>query len=76
MKPCIKRHDPRPEYVRALIGDVPKRLALAEGLGLDERTLRNYASGFTTMPYAVQYLIEASVGISAVRRARKEAGAP
>jgi hypothetical protein len=76
MKPCIKRHDPRPAYVHALIGSPAHRHALADLLGLDERTLRNYGNGFTEMPYPVQFMIEASVGISAVRRARKEAGKP
>jgi hypothetical protein len=65
MKPDASRHDPRPEYLRALIerAGVSQRVA-AGRLGIDERTMRYYLADpdsparHTPAPYTVQFALE------------------
>ncbi|MGV8863243.1 MAG: helix-turn-helix domain-containing protein [Pseudomonas sp.] len=63
-QPDSAHHDPRPEYLRALLeqAGVSQREA-ARRIGISERTLRYYvsdpASGdYRAAPYPVQYAIE------------------
>lgn len=69
MKPDASRHDPRPEYLRALLqqAGVSQRQA-ASLLGISERMMRYYLSGERPgpggqavpclAPYTVQFALE------------------
>jgi len=64
MKPDASRHDPRPEYLRALLTEagLSQREAAAR-LGVDPRTMRYYlatedAQRRAAAPYCVQYALE------------------
>jgi hypothetical protein len=64
VKPDASRHDPRPEYLRALLAeaDVSQRAA-AERIGISERLMRYYlapesSSDRRVAPYPVQYTLE------------------
>lgn len=64
MKPDASRHDPRPEYLRALIADAGlSQRAAAHLLGIDQRTMRYYLAAEDSVrrasaPYCVQYALE------------------
>lgn len=64
MKPDASRHNPRPEYLRALIekAELSQRAA-AEQIGISERLLRYYLAPESVAerriaPYPVQYALE------------------
>ena len=63
MKPDATRHDPRPEYIRALIeqAGLSQREA-ARRIGVSERMMRYYVStdpaSYRSAPYSVQYALE------------------
>lgn len=64
MKPDASRHDPRPEYLRALLSEagLPQREA-ARRIGISERLMRYYLAPETAedrriAPYPVQYALE------------------
>ncbi|QEE24570.1 helix-turn-helix transcriptional regulator [Rhodanobacter glycinis] len=64
MKPDASRHNPRPEYLRALLDQagVSQREA-ARRIGISERLLRYYLAPETAAdrrvaPYPVQYALE------------------
>ena len=64
MKPDASRHDPRPDYLRALLVEagVSQREA-ARRIGISERLLRYYLAPETAedrriAPYPVQYALE------------------
>lgn len=64
MKPDASRHDPRPDYLRALLDQagVSQREA-ARRIGISERLLRYYLAPETAedrrvAPYPVQYALE------------------
>ena len=59
MKPDATRHDPRPEYVRALIAQsgLSQREA-ARRIGVSERVMRYYCAGEREPPYPVQFALE------------------
>ena len=65
MKPDASRHDPRPEYLRALVtqSGLTQR-EVARRLGISARLLRYYVTdpgsghGFRVAPYPVQYALE------------------
>jgi hypothetical protein len=64
MKPDASKHDPRPDYLRALIerAGLTQRAA-AQQLGLGDRILRYYlapkhAADRRIAPYVVQYALE------------------
>ena len=60
IKPDATRHDPRPEYIRALIArsGLSQREA-ARRIGISERVMRYYVSGVDerAAPYPVQYAL-------------------
>lgn len=64
MKPDATLHDPRPEYLRALLADAGmSQRASAEKLGIHERMMRYYLypEGHPQRrpaPYLVQYALE------------------
>ncbi len=64
MTPDASRHDPRPEYLRALLADTGlSQRAAAIRIGISERLLRYYlapesAADRRIAPYPVQYTIE------------------
>jgi len=63
MKPNASHHDPRPEYLRALIAaaGLSQRQA-ASLIGVSERMMRYYLStdpdGWRPAPYCVQFALE------------------
>jgi len=64
MKPDASRHDPRPEYLRALLDQagMTQREA-ARRIGISERLMRYYlapesAKDRRVAPYPVQYALE------------------
>lgn len=63
MKPHASKHDPRPEYIRALVarGGLSQRQA-ARQIGISERMMRYYlATGdadHRPAPYPVQFCLE------------------
>lgn len=63
MKPDATKHDPRPEYLRALLdrAAVSQREA-ARCIGVSERMMRYYlapdAADYRPCPYAVQFALE------------------
>lgn len=62
--PDATNHDPRPDYLRALIGRSGlSQRACALRLGIDPRTLRYYLQRedhptYRAAPYVIQYAIE------------------
>lgn len=62
MKPDSARHDPRPEYLRALVGraGITQEQA-ARAMAINPRTLRRYldAGDKQRAPYLVQFALEA-----------------
>lgn len=64
MKPDASRHDPRPEYLRALVADAGlTQRAAAERIGISARLLRYYLADETVIdrriaPYPVQFALE------------------
>ena len=64
MKPDPAKHDPRPEYIRALLHQAGLTQAQgAETAGVTARMMRRYVctdkdGAFTPVPYSVQYLLE------------------
>ncbi len=64
MKPDASRHDPRPEYLRALLASSGlSQRGASRRIGISERTMRYYLSDPTSgdyraAPYAVQYAME------------------
>ena len=58
--PDARWHRPDPNYLRELLerANLSQRAA-ARLLGMDERTMRYYASGRTPLPYATQFCLEA-----------------
>lgn len=69
MKPDATRHDPRPEYLRALLDEAGlSQRAAARQIGIGERTMRQYLAGSRRLvdgreipclaPYPVQYALE------------------
>jgi len=65
MTPDATRHDPRPEYLRALIeaAGISQRAA-AQRIGISDRLLRYYitdpaAGEHRVAPYPVQFALEA-----------------
>jgi transcriptional regulator with XRE-family HTH domain len=64
MKPDASKHDPRPEYLRALLerAGLSQRQA-AMKLGISDRVMRYYVSDVSSStyrpaPYPVQYALE------------------
>ncbi|KZC17033.1 hypothetical protein RHOFW104R8_13410 [Rhodanobacter sp. FW104-R8] len=63
VKPDASRHDPRPEYLRALIEKSGlSQVECARLLGIDGSTMRRYLASRTATakpaPYPVQYALE------------------
>ena len=64
MKPDAARHDPRPEYLRALVEQSGlSQRACARQIGIGERLLRYYlapddAADRRIAPYPVQFALE------------------
>jgi hypothetical protein len=64
MTPDAARHDPRPDYLRALLqqAGVSQRAA-ARRIGISERVMRYYladeSADYRPAPYPVQFAIEA-----------------
>lgn len=64
MKPDASRHDPRPEYIRALLAQAElSQRAAAERIGISARLLRYYLAPETAAdrrvaPYPVQFALE------------------
>lgn len=66
-QPDASRHDPRPEYLRALIEKSGlSQVACARLIGVDGSTMRRYLATGTTSareaPYPVQYALEGLAG--------------
>ena len=64
MTPDASKHDPRPEYLRALVAasGLSQRSA-AKRIGISERVMRYYLQGalhptYRPAPYSVQYALE------------------
>lgn len=76
MRPDATRHDPRPEYLRALLerAGVTQRQA-ARLLGVSERMMRYYVAAdggdYRAAPYTVQYCLEALAAAAAPRAPQK-----
>ncbi len=60
---ALRRSDP--EYLRELLSasNLSQRAA-ARLLDVDDRTMRNYASGKSAMPYSVQFCLEVLAGMA------------
>ena len=64
MKPDASKHDPRPEYLRALVDRTGlSQRATAERIGISDRLLRYYlapeiSGDRRVAPYPVQYALE------------------
>jgi transcriptional regulator with XRE-family HTH domain len=64
LKPDASRHDPRPEYLRALVEQAGlTQRAAAQRIGVSERLLRYYlasdgAAEQRVAPYPVQFALE------------------
>lgn len=59
MTPDATQHDPRPEYLRALVerAGITQR-ETARRIGISDRLLRHYLHGSREAPYPVQYAME------------------
>lgn len=68
MKPDASRHDPRPEYLRALIAQSGlSQVACATRIDVSPATMRKYlmpkdAASRLEAPYLVQYALEGLAG--------------
>ena len=64
MRPDATRHDPRPEYLRALLDSAGmSQRAAAERIGISDRLMRYYlapesAADRRIAPYPVQFALE------------------
>lgn len=59
MTPDASRHDPRPDYLRALVAASGlSQRAAAQRIGISERVMRYYLAGDRPAPYPVQYAME------------------
>jgi transcriptional regulator with XRE-family HTH domain len=61
MTPDITRHDPRPEYLRALLDQAGlSQREAARRIGISERMMRYYLADADNRPapYVVQYALE------------------
>lgn len=62
-QPDASNHDPRPEYLRALLDQAGvSQRAAARRIGISERMMRYYIAGERKAPYPVQYAIEQLAG--------------
>lgn len=59
MRPDASKHDPRPDYLRALLhqAGLSQREA-ARRVGVSERVMRYYVAGDRLAPYPVQFALE------------------
>lgn len=63
-KPDATKHDPRPDYLRALLSDAGlSQREAARRIGISERVMRYYVADpascdYRPAPYPVQYAIE------------------
>jgi len=64
VRPDASKHDPRPDYLRALLdGAAISQREAARRIGISERVMRYYlsdpaAGDYRPAPYPVQYAIE------------------
>lgn len=59
MTPDATRHDPRPDYLRALLVEAGlSQREAARRIGVSERVMRYYLSGERDAPYPVQFALE------------------
>ena len=63
MRPDASKHDPRPEYLRALLDQAGmSQREAARRIGVSERMMRYYLAddsvGHRPAPYAVQFALE------------------
>lgn len=59
MKPDATLHDPRPEYLRALLDEAGlSQREAARRIGITDRALRYYVAGQRVAPYLVQFALE------------------
>lgn len=59
MRPDATSHDPRPEYLRALLDQAGlSQREAARQIGISERVMRYYVAGERTAPYPVQFALE------------------
>lgn len=70
MQPNAATHDPRPEYIRALVDKTGlTQRAAAERIGISARMMRYYlatdADKWRPAPYSVQFCLERLDGASA-----------
>ena len=64
MTPDASKHDPRPEYLRALLQQAGlSQRAAARRIGISDRVMRYYLAdeyaGYRPAPYPVQFALEA-----------------
>lgn len=64
MTPDASKHDPRPEYLRALLQQAGlSQRAAARRIGISDRVMRYYlageSAGYRPAPYPVQFALEA-----------------
>ena len=64
MTPDASKHNPRPEYLRALLQQAGlSQRAAARRIGISDRVMRYYladeSAGYRTAPYPVQFALEA-----------------
>jgi transcriptional regulator with XRE-family HTH domain len=65
MRPDATKHDPRPEYLRALIDSAGlSQREAARRIGISERVMRYYVADGTDRlaPYPVQFALESLAG--------------
>lgn len=69
MIPDANKHDPRPEYLRALLDQAGlSQREAARRIGVSERMMRYYlapeSADYRPAPYAVQYALESLAAIT------------